>query len=273
MADTAPAATDRREVDVPTDVELSRGGAEAWSPSVTPPIGVDLSDRQRLACAFRILCREGFSENIAGHITWTDRDDGSMLVNPWGLWWDEVSASDVCRVDADGRVLEGRWDVTPAVRIHTELHRRRADARVVVHNHPYNVVLLAAMGLVPEFLHQQASMFDGELGFVSEYAGEIDSAELGADLAERIGDASVVILANHGAIVTAPTIEEATYKAANLERQCRIMVDVVTAGRSATTIPASLRPAMKASLLERGTDVYWAGAVRRLLREEPDVLV
>ncbi len=261
-----------RDVAVPQGVELSRGGAETWSPSVTPPIGVELTREQSLACAFRILCHEGFSENIAGHITWADRDDGSMLVNPWGLWWDEIRASDICRVDPDGRVIDGRWDVTPAVRIHTELHRRRADARVVVHNHPYHVVLLAAMGLVPEFLHQQASMFDGELGFVSEYAGEIDSAELGADLARQIGDASVVILANHGAIVTAPTIEEATYKSANLERQCRLMVDVVTAGRTATTIPPALRPAMKASLLERGTDVYWAGAVRRLVREQPDVL-
>lgn len=264
--------TGLREVAVPEHLELSKGGADVWSPSITPPIGVDLTDRQKLACAFRILCREGFSENIAGHITWTDRDDGSMLVNPWGLWWDEVSASDVCRVDGEGRVLEGKWDVTPAVRIHTELHRRRDDARVVVHNHPYHVVLLAAMGLVPEFLHQQSSMYDGELGFVSEYAGEIDSAELGADLADRIGDATVVILANHGAIVTAPTIEEATYKAATLDRQCRLMVDVVTAGRPATVVPAALRPAMKASLLERGTDVYWAGAVRQLLRDEPDVL-
>jgi ribulose-5-phosphate 4-epimerase/fuculose-1-phosphate aldolase len=253
---------------VPEGLELSRGGAEVWSPGITPPIGVHLDDRQKLACAFRILVGEGFSENI----TWATDDNSSMLVNPWGLWWDEVSASDICRVDPDGKVLEGKWDVTPAVQIHTELHRRRPEARVVVHNHPYHVVLLAALGLVPEFLHQQSSMYDGELGFVSEYSGEIDSPELGADLAERVGDASVVILANHGAIVTAPTIEEATYKSATLDRQCKLMYDVLVADRTATTVPAVVRPAMKASLLERGTEVYWAGAVRRLVREEPDVL-
>ena len=84
--------------------------------------------------------------------------------------------------------------------------------------------------------------------------------------AERIGDASVVILANHGAIVTAPTIEEATYKSATLDRQCKLMYDVLVTGRSATVVPPIIRPAMKASLLERGTEVYWAGAVRRLLR-------
>ena len=257
---------------VPEGLELSRGGAAVWSPSITPPIGVELDERGALACAFRILAGDGFSENIAGHITWADAGNTSMLVNPWGLWWEEISAADICRVDMDGRVLEGRWDVTPAIHIHTELHRRRPEARVVVHNHPYHATVLTALGLVPEFLHQTSAMYDGELGFVSEYGGEIDSADLGADLAERIGDSSVVFLANHGVIVTAPTIEEATYKSATLDRQCRLMVDVITAGRSATTVPSVVRPAMKASLLERGTDVFWAGAVRRLVREQPDVL-
>ncbi|NCY16238.1 MAG: class II aldolase/adducin family protein [Actinobacteria bacterium] len=258
--------------EVPEGVELSAGGAAVWSPTVTPPIGVELTEQQALACAFRILARDGFSENIAGHITWATADNSSMLVNPWGLWWEEISASDICRVDLEARVLEGRWDVTPAVHIHTELHRRRPEARVVVHNHPYYATALAAMGVLPEFLHQTSAMFDGELGFVSEYGGEVDSAELGADLAERIGEASVVFLANHGVIVTAATIEEATYKSASLDRQCRLMYDVLVSGRSATTVPPVVRPAMKASLLERGTEVFWAGAVRRIIREHPDVL-
>ena len=258
--------------DVPEGIELSAGGVAVWSPSITPPIGVELTEHQALACAFRILARDGFSENIAGHITWATEDNTSMLVNPWGLWWEEMTASDICRVDPDGAVLEGRWDVTPAVHIHTELHRRRPEARVVVHNHPYYATVLAALGVLPEFLHQTSAMFDGELGFVSEYGGEVDSAELGADLADRIGNASVVFLANHGVIVTAATIEEATYKAATLDRQCRLMVDVLLAGRAATTVPPVVRPAMKASLLERGTEVFWAGAVRRIIREHPDVL-
>jgi ribulose-5-phosphate 4-epimerase/fuculose-1-phosphate aldolase len=257
---------------VPEGLTLSEGGAAVWSPSITPSIGVDLDERQALACAFRILARDGFSENIAGHITWATDDNESMLVNPWGLWWEEIKSSDICRIDPEGKVLEGKWDVTPAVHIHTALHRRRPSARVVVHNHPYYGTVLAAMGVLPEFLHQTSAMFDGELGFVSEYGGEIDSAELGSDLAERIGDASVVFLANHGVIVTAATIEEATYKSASLDRQCRLMFDVLVAGGKATTVPPIVRPAMKASLLERGTEVFWAGAVRRTVREHPDVL-
>ena len=90
---------------LPEGIALSKGGADAWSPSITPPIGVELTDEQKLACSFRILAREGFSENIAGHITWANADNSAMMVNPWGLWWEEVSASDICRVDRDGNVI------------------------------------------------------------------------------------------------------------------------------------------------------------------------
>ncbi len=249
------------------------GGWQAWSPRITPPIGVDLSDEQKLACAFRVLAREGFAENLAGHITWQRPGESTMLVNPWGLWWREISAGDICEVGPDASFVSGRWDVTPAIHIHTELHRRRPDARVVVHNHPYHVSVLAAVGVLPEIVHQTGSMFDGEIRFVEEYTGEVDDAELGEELALMIGDSSVVILASHGIIVTAPTIEEATYKSASIDRVCRMTLDVMRLGREAKPLPPPTVMGMKASLIERGSTVYFAGAVRQLIQSEPDVLL
>src|SRR4051795_5021934 len=87
-----------------------------------PGIGPELSPRQELACALRILAHEGWRENLSGHIT-VATSDGGMWCNPWGMWWEEVRGSDVLRLDADGDVVEGKWDVTPAVFLHTELHR------------------------------------------------------------------------------------------------------------------------------------------------------
>jgi len=243
-----------------------------WIASRVPGIGRELTHAQAHACAVRHLASTGFSENIGGHLTWVDRDDDSMLVNPWGLWWEEVKASDIIRVDADGKVIDGQWDVTPAIHIHTELHRNRADARVVVHNHPYWSCLLAAIGELPRFLHQTACMYEGDLVFVDEYDGEIDDPELGRQLASRIGDASVALLANHGVIVTGATLEHAIYRAASFDRQCKLTFQTLTTGRKIREIPPHVRPAMKASLLERAADVYWAASVRTLLREEPDVL-
>ncbi len=247
------------------------GGLEEWAPSGLPPVP-QLSPQQELACAFRILAGGGFGENIAGHITMRDPSGDGLWINPWGLWWEEITAGDLCRVDHDGRVLEGKWDVTPAFHIHTELHRRRKDAAVVIHNHPYHVTVLAALGLVPEMVHQTTAMFDGDLAFVEEYTGEVATAGLGADLAERIGDKSVVILANHGVIVTGGSVAEATYRAATVDRQCRLMYDVATSGRPYRVLPETFLAPMKRSLVERGPAYFWGGAVRQLLRREPEVL-
>lgn len=252
--------------------EARRGGYDVWSPSINPGIGRDLTDEQQLAITFRWLAREGFAENLAGHITWQRPGTDTMLVNPWGLWWREVAASDICEIDADGEVVHGRWDVTPAIHIHTELHRRRPDARVVIHNHPYHVCVLAAIGALPELVHQTAAMYEGDLGLVAEYTGEIDTAELGVDLAERIGEASVVILASHGVIITGETIEQATYRAASIDRVCRMALDVKRLGTDALAMDPGVVAGMKTSLLERGADVYYEGLARQLIREEPDVL-
>lgn len=256
-----------------SDLEAPRlGGAEVWTPSVMPPLGVDLTDEQALACAFRVLGRTGFAENLAGHITWQRPGETDMLVNPWGLWWSELTASDICVVDQDAKRVAGKWDVTPAIHIHTELHRARPDARVVIHNHPYYVSLIAALGILPEFLHQTAALFLDDLRFVSEYAGEVDSSGLGVELAEQIGDGTVTILGSHGVIVTGATLEEATYRAASIDRVCRLTYDVLISGREPLSMSRAAMAGIKKSLLERAADVYWAGAVRTLLREEPEVL-
>jgi ribulose-5-phosphate 4-epimerase/fuculose-1-phosphate aldolase len=246
------------------------GGLARWAPSVMPPDGPTLDRRQSLAAAFRILAAEGFSENMAGHITWMEPDGESMLVNPWGLWWSELTASDVCRVDLDAKVVEGRWDVTPAIHIHTELHRTREDAQVVVHNHPYWATVLSALGELPDVFHQTGCLYDGDLGFVREYGGEVDDATKGADLATEIGGNAVTLLANHGVIVTGRTVVEATYRAASFDRQCKLAYDVLLADRSATVIDPGARAGMKASLIERAADVYWSGWIRRLRRDEPE---
>src|SRR4029077_14048272 len=129
---------------------------------------------QALACTLRILAREGWCENLSGHVTWST-DDGGMWVNPWGVWWEEVRATQIIRLDAAGAIVAGEWDVTPAVFLHTELHRARADAAVIVHNHPYYATLLATMGETPRPVHQNSCIFDGEIAFLDEYGGIEDA--------------------------------------------------------------------------------------------------
>jgi ribulose-5-phosphate 4-epimerase/fuculose-1-phosphate aldolase len=239
-------------------------------PRPGPGIGRELTVQQQLACALRILAAEGWRENLSGHITWAT-PDGGMWCNPWGLWWDEVRASDIIRLDADGDVVEGRWDVTGAVFIHTELHRARPDAAVVVHNHPYYATLLAAMGELPRMVHQNNCLFHDELALVDEY-GLVAEAADGQWLADQVGDASGVLLAYHGALVTAPTIEDACYRAVTFERMCRFTYDILAAGRTPTEIPPDQRVPLKKLMNDVTGRAYWDGAVRLLIAREPDVL-
>jgi ribulose-5-phosphate 4-epimerase/fuculose-1-phosphate aldolase len=255
-----------------TTEEARRGGLEVWAPTKVPPIGIDLTNEQALAVAFRHLADVGFVENMAGHITWQLDGQSDMLVNPWGLWWQELTASDICVVDEEARVVRGRWDVTPAIHIHTELHRIRPDARVVIHNHPYYVSLIAALGTLPELVHQTGSLFLDEMYLVENYDGEIDTPWRARELAEQVGSANLVILANHGVIATGRNLAEAVYRAVSIERVCRLAHDVMLTGRTASKMNRGDMAGMQASLIERAADVYWAGAARMTIKADPAVL-
>ncbi len=231
-----------------------------------------LTQRQRLACALRILANQHFAENLAGHITVADSDDGTMLVNPWGLWWSEVTAGDICRIDADGSVVDGTWQVTPAIHIHSELHRAQPANRVVIHNHPYWSTVLAALGHLPEIFHQTGCLFEGDMVFVDEYDGEISDPSSGAALAAVVGSAPVALLANHGVLVCGASLEEALYRAASFDRQCKLAYDVLLAQPGTPGLASAERGPMRQTLLDRAVDIYWAGAVRALLRNDPSVL-
>jgi ribulose-5-phosphate 4-epimerase/fuculose-1-phosphate aldolase len=245
----------------------------AW-PRAVPGIGRELTVPQQLACLLRILA-PSWQENLSGHITWIADDPdhpGAMWVNPWGMWWEEVTASDIVLVSPDGEFLVGKWDVTPAVYLHTELHRARPDARIVVHNHPYAATLLANLGELPEIAHQNSAIFWDELALVDEYDGSIETAAGGEALARAIGPASGIILRNHGAVVTGTTPGEAGYKAVTFERMCRFHVDALLVGRKPRPIDAATAGPLR-DLLRRNTpDAFWHGAVRQLLRTQPEVL-
>ena len=255
-----------------TTPEVRRGGLDVWAPSKMPPIGVDLTDEQTMAIAFRHLAAIGFAENMAGHITWQPDGQCDMYVNPWGLWWQELTASDICIVDGDAKVVRGRWDVTPAIHIHTELHRLRPDARVVIHNHPYYVSLIAALGALPELVHQTGSLFLDDMYLVEKYDGEIDTSWRASELAQQMGSANLVILANHGVIAMGHNVGEAVYRAATIERVCRLAYDVMLTGRPPTAMNRGDMVGMKASLIERAADVYWAGAARMTIKADRSVL-
>ncbi|WP_420638603.1 class II aldolase/adducin family protein [Candidatus Poriferisocius sp.] len=241
-----------------------------------PGVGRELTEPQKIACAARILDAQGYALDVAGHITVVrdDADDGSMWCTPYGLWWGELTASDILVIDTDGEVIQGRWDVTPAVFIHTELHRARPDAKTVIHNHPHYGSLLSTLHRLPEVTEQQACMFDGDMALFDTYTGGVDDAQGGRHLADAVGKATAVILANHGVLIAGETTEQATYRASNFERVCRLNYEALATGHSPVPVPPAQRPTLKAAINSHHMTVryFWDGAVRRLLHDAPDVL-
>src|SRR5689334_22144090 len=84
--------------------------------TVTKPIAPalpELTAAQQLALPCRCLFIERYNDHLAGHITYK-QPDGTFLVNPFGLTWDEVTASDIMTMDADGHEIAGKWTISPA---------------------------------------------------------------------------------------------------------------------------------------------------------------
>ena len=242
-------------------------------PSAMPDFP-DLTTPQEIACAARILASHDYALDVAGHITVVrPNGDGSMWCTPYGLWWREITASDILVLDADGTVIEGKWDVTPAVFIHTELHRARPDAQVIIHNHPHYGSLMSTMHLLPEITDQQACMFDGDIALFDEYTGGVDDVAGGDYLARQIGNATAVVLANHGILITGENVPQTVFRASNFERTCQLNYEAIAAQSKPVPVPPEHRPTLKAALNAPFTASYfWGGEIRHLLRKDTEVL-
>lgn len=234
------------------------------------PLLPALTPQAELALLCRVLFREGYNDHIAGHISYR-QDDGSFLINPWELAWDELTAGDIVRVDRDGKVIEGGWNVTPAVNLHTEIHARRPDVRVIIHNHSRYGTLWANAGRVPPIYDQTSAQVNGELKLVDEYNAAVNDASEGARCAELLGDAKWALLANHGILIVADSIRQAHLRAATLEYRARTAFEVEALGGGKPMVP-SVADSLGEMIDGNGFPFLWEAMARRELRLDASVL-
>lgn len=230
----------------------------------------ELTARQELALFCRALHREGYDDHIAGHITVAE-PDGTFLINPWELAWDEVTAADIIRVNADGIVIEGQWNVTPAVGLHLAVHKKRHDLKVVLHNHSRWGLVWSASGRVPPVYDQTSGQVEGDPVFYDEYAGTVDGASEAEAAAEALGQEKWALLKNHGVFVVGKDIRQAHLRAITLEHRCRLAWHVETLGEGQPiTDPETLRVAQMSDDL--GFPFLWEAMARKEIRLDPGVL-
>ena len=233
------------------------------------PLLPPLSERAQVALTCRMLFKEGWNDHIAGHITYR-LADGRLLTNPWELAWDEVTASDILTLDDQGSVLEGEWNVTPALGLHLQLHAARPEVSVVIHNHAHWSGIWANMHRVPQVYDQSSAYVDGPLPLYNEYAGTFEAEDVTSAAVQALGEAKWALLANHGALVVAENLRQAHLRAVTLEWRSRRAYEVELAGGGVALTQEQI--AAIALPDSNGFPFLWEAMARRELRESPDIL-
>ena len=236
---------------------------------MAPPLP-ELSPAAHVALLARALFREGYDDHLAGHITFRQPDD-TLLVNPFGLTWDELRASDIMRIDLEGNVLDGPWTVTPAITLHLELHKARHDIGVAVHNHPRWGTLWADARRVPPVYDQTAAMNPGELAVFDEYEGPVNDAVNAAKAVNALGDNCMALLANHGVFVVGADIAQAHHRCVTLEWRCRQAWHLEAMG-GGSPIREDVATQLGGYFANLAFPGLWDAMVRRELRADASVL-
>jgi ribulose-5-phosphate 4-epimerase/fuculose-1-phosphate aldolase len=234
-----------------------------------PPLP-ELSPAAELALLARILFREGYDDHLAGHITYKQAD-GTLLVNPFGLTWDEVRASDVMRIDLDGKVLDGKWTVTPAITLHLELHRLREDVIVAVHNHPRWATIYADCGRVPDVYDQTSAFISGDIAIYADYQGPVDQTENARAAATALGNCNVALLQNHGVLAVGTSIAQAYLRAATIEWRARQAWHVESVG-GGQPLPREVHQKFSAPFDHVNFPGLFEAMARRELRADPSIV-
>lgn len=192
--------------------------------------------KERLAAAFRLFGRFGFDEGVAGHITARDPEHADRFwVNPFGLGFRQVRASDLICVDHDGNVVEGDWPVNQAAfAIHSQVHRARPDVVAAAHAHSVHGKTFSSLGVLLDPLTQDSCAFYGDHALFDDFTGVVVDTAEGARIADALGDNKLAILRNHGLLTVGTSVDAAAWWFITAERTCQAQLMAMAAGKPVT---------------------------------------
>ena len=197
--------------------------------------------RCELAAAYRLFAHLGWHELIYNHLTARVAGTEQFLINPFGLMYREVTASNLVKIDLEGRKVEPNpWPVNPAgFVVHSAVHAARPDVQCVMHTHTTagQVVSCQEGGLLP--LSFNAMFFAGRVAY-HDFEGITLDREECRRLAADLGDRNVMILRNHGLLVCGPTIGDAFADHYMLQRACEVQVAAQATGAALVTPPDAI---------------------------------
>jgi len=239
--------------------------------------------RVDLAACYRLIAHFHWDDLVFTHVTArVPGTEDQFLINPFGMMFEEITASSLVRIDLAGNKLDDSpWPVNPAgFVIHSAIHAVRHDAACVLHTHTLNGVAISAQkgGLLP--ISQQSIFVLSSLGY-HDYEGPALRDDEKPRLVKDLGENSYLMLRNHGLLTVGPTVVDAFLAMYIFEAACAVQVRAMagTSGAAGETtndlipidprIIAGAQAAAKQVTKSLGGALVWPGLLRRLDRADP----
>ncbi len=228
--------------------------------------------RVDLAACYRLVAHYGWDDLIFTHISARiPGTDSHFLINPFGLMFEEITASSLVKIDLEGKVvMDSAFPINPAgFTIHSAVHEVRADAHCVMHLHTTAGVAVSCQeeGLLPI---SQQSLFPLSSLSYHAYEGLALNPEERERLQQDLGDCNFMILRNHGLLTCAETVADAFLEMFILQRACEVQLQAQAGGSKLIQVPQPIVDGIQAQgkivLSNAGGQLAWPGLLRKLDR-------
>ena len=229
--------------------------------------------RTDLAACYRLMHKFAMTDLIYTHVSARlPGADGHFLLNPYGLMFNEITASSLVEVDPEGNVIgDGPWGINHAgYIIHSAVLGGRPDVNCVIHTHTRAGVALSALDCGLLSISQHAMEFHNRIAY-HDYEGIADDTDECARLQADLGNHNALILRNHGLLTTAGSVGGAFLRMFNLEQSCKIQLDAQASGGGLTQ-PSEEVCEHAAQQFEKSREsrpMGWQALTRALDNEDP----
>ena len=230
--------------------------------------------KQRMAAAFRLFDRFGFNEGVAGHLTARDPERTDCFwVNPFGVSFGLIRASDLILVNHEGEVVEGDYAVNVAAfAIHSQVHAARPDVNAAAHTHSKAGRAWSTLGRLLDPITQDACTFFEDHALFDDYTGVVIDVEEGKRIAHALGEHKAAILRNHGILTVGHTVDAAAWNYITMERTCEVQLLAEAAG---TPIPIKKKMARRTHDQVGSPFAAWFSfqpLYAKIVADQPDLL-
>jgi L-fuculose-phosphate aldolase len=227
----------------------------------------EYSTAQKLALTCRILFDNGHDSGLAGQITARANKPGTFLTQRLGLGLDEIAESNLLLVDEDLNVLEGEGMANPANRFHSWVYRARPDVNCIIHTHPLHTASLSMLEIPLVVSHMDNCVLYDEVAFVPHWPGVPVGNEEGELISTAIGNKKALLLAHHGLLIAATSVEEACVLGLAFERAAKMHLLAASAGHIKPIEPNLGKEAHDWILRPTRNALAFSYYARRCLRE------